>query len=125
MEIKIKSTENGWVTDRQMTLPDDRKLTDAILRTVRRYQRNQEKAASEKDSQDASTATAVHAPPDPTEEDSTADVPAVPTVQVPDEEKDSSGKVGDGQKEKGYRGFLLVKCAGCGKLFSPMPGMAP
>lgn len=88
MEITIKSRENGWETERKMELPDDEKLVRSILRSVKR-RLDPPKAAG----------GGIEEKAEPS--------PAAPAQETKEPEA-----------EEGYRGFLLVKCQNCGKIYA-------
>ena len=94
MTIYIKSEENGWEVERQIELPNDEKLVKSILRSVKRRATSPETAGGgikpERKPQEA--------PPECTD------------MEVDDMKDDA--------EEPGYRGFLLVKCAGCGRVYA-------
>lgn len=105
MEIRIKGTENGWATDRRMVLPDDKKLTDAILRTVRRYQQNLKKAAEQEET--PADAEAVTDDEPVIKETEGGEPPAAaeePKVEEPVKEK---------KGPKGISGFVFAQCEDC------------
>lgn len=95
MEITIKSRENGWETERKMELPDDEKLLRAILRSVKRHT-------------DPPKAAGGGADPMIQKEAEAKEEPAEDLQQTPEA----------GRSEQGYRGFLLVRCGGCGRVYA-------
>jgi hypothetical protein len=88
MLIYIKSGEAGWETERQIELPDDEKLVRAILRSVKRHLEPPKTAGGGIEEK---------APPEP-------------AAPAPENKKE--------EVEEGYRGFLLVKCQNCGKIYA-------
>lgn len=97
MLIQIKAKEKGWDTLRQIELPDDDKLLRALLRTVKRYE-NSGGGVTE----NCDTPAELAADPEP--------------APVPDPEPDPAA--GRTVFEHGFRGFLLIRCPGCGKEYS-------
>ena len=88
MLIYIKSGEAGWEVERQIELPDDEKLVRSILRSVKR-RLDPPKAAG----------GGIEEKAEPS--------PAAPAQETKEPEA-----------EEGYRGFLLVKCQNCGKIYA-------
>lgn len=98
MEITIKSRENGWETERKVELPDDEKLVKAIIRSVKRHTDPPKAAGGGIDPVIREEAG---------ESGTTAEQPEE-TPKVPE----------TGRSEQGYRGFLLVRCGGCGRVYA-------
>lgn len=96
MEIIIKSRENGWETERRMELPEDEGLVKSILRSVKRRISHTENVGvvEEKDLKE----TVIQELPAAADKEPAADVRTV--------------------FETGVRGFLLIRCANCGKEYS-------
>ena len=94
MEIIIKSQENGWETERRMELPADDGLVKSILRSVKRRVNPPANAGEHRELKRVQP-TELLAP------ENQITVTDVRTVF-----------------ETGVRGFLLIRCAGCGKEYA-------
>lgn len=100
MEIIIRSRENGWETERRMELPEDDGLVKSILRSVKRRVNPPQKAGGgvteiKKEERPAG------APP---AQDQTQDPPAPAAERT--------------VFETGYKGFLILTCAECGRTYT-------
>lgn len=89
MLIHIMTTEKGWDTERHIEVPDNDKLLQALLRTVKRYE-------------NAGGGVAANQPP--------AETPPA------DEAAPLAAPAGTASEEPSYRGFLLIRCEACGKV---------
>lgn len=89
MLIHIMTTEKGWDTERHIEVPDNDKLLQALLRTVKRYE-------------NAGGGVAANQPP--------AETPPA------DEAAPLAAPDGTAFEEPSYRGFLLIRCEACGKV---------
>lgn len=96
MLIIIQSRENGWETERRMELPEDEGLVKSILRSVKR-----------RANPPASGGVIANREPEET---------ALPEPPA-EEEKEPAEEVRT-VSETGVRGFLLIRCASCGKEYS-------
>lgn len=90
MTIYIKSEENGWEVERQIDLPDDEKLVRSIMRSIKNRMASPKAAGG---------GIEPKAPED-----------------KPEEKRQPDVQEGGASEEAGYRGFLMVKCEGCGKV---------
>ena len=97
MTIYIKSEENGWEVERQIDLPDDVKLVRSIMRSVKNHTSPPK----------AGGGTEMKEPEARTEPE-----------EAPPETPKGGAPEGGVPEEAGYRGFLLVKCEGCGDTFA-------
>nr|WP_326185396.1 hypothetical protein [uncultured Oscillibacter sp.] len=93
MLIHIMTTEKGWDTERHIEVPDNDKLLQALLRTVKRYENAPRGGVTENQ---------------PPAETPPAEEPA-PLPEPP---------AGMHFEEPGYRGFLLIRCEACGKVYA-------
>lgn len=91
MLIHIMTTEKGWDTERHIEVPDNDKLLQALLRTVKRYE-------------NAGGGVAANQPP--------AETPPA------DEAAPLAAPAGTAFEEPSYRGFLLIRCEACGKVYA-------
>jgi len=88
MLIIIRSTDpGGWETERELELPEDPKLVQALLRTVKRFTD----------------------PPKPKQP-----VPAVAVESEPNPEPELATPK---PVRLTYKGFILAKCSGCDQLY--------
>lgn len=97
MEIIIRSRENGWETERRMELPEDDGLVKSILRSVKRRVNPPANAGGVIENQEP-------------KETVLQELPAA----------EDKGPAEDVRTvfETGARGFLLIRCASCGKEYS-------
>lgn len=97
MEIIIRSRENGWETERRMELPEDDGLVKSILRSVKRRVNPPANAGRVIENQEP-------------KETVLQELPAA----------EDKGPAEDVRTvfETGARGFLLIRCASCGKEYS-------
>lgn len=93
MEIIIKSRENGWETERRMELPEDEGLVKSILRSVKKR-------------------TSPPAPEGRADKGYPQAEEAQPPADVHEDRPEQT------TFETGYRGFLILSCAGCGKTYT-------
>lgn len=98
MEIIIKSRENGWETERRMELPEDDGLVKSILRSVKRRVNPPANAGGGVIENQEPKETVLQEQPAEEDKEPAADVRTV--------------------FETGARGFLLIRCASCGKEYS-------
>ena len=103
MEIIIRSLENGWETVRRMELPEDDGLVKSIIRSVKRRVNPPETAGVVTVQEVNEDQT-----PDP-KQDTAPDPPA--ELQAPEQ------PITQTTFETGYRGFLIIRCGGCGKIY--------
>ena len=96
VEIIIRSRENGWETERRMELPEDEGLVKSILRSVKRRVNPPANAGGVIEGQDPKEA---------------------PLREPPEEDKLPAENVRT-VFETGVRGFLLIRCAECGKEYT-------
>ena len=97
MLIIIKSRENGWETERRMELPEDDGLVKSILRSVKRRVNPPANAGGVIENQEPKE-TVLQEQPAAEDKEPEEDVRTV--------------------FETGARGFLLIRCASCGKEYS-------
>lgn len=98
MEIIIKSRENGWETERRMELPEDDGLVKSILRSVKRRVNPPANAGGGVIENQEPKETVLQEQPAAEDKGPAEDVRTV--------------------FETGARGFLLIRCASCGKEYS-------
>ena len=98
MLIIIRSLENGWDTERRMELPEDDGLVKSILRSVKRRVNPPANAGGGVIEDQELKEVALQEPPEAKDKEPAEDVRTV--------------------FETGVRGFLLIRCAGCGKEYT-------
>ena len=111
MEIIIRSQESGWDVGRRIELPDDEKLVRDILRRVKRHMAPPKEAGG---MMDQTGQGEKEKPEDPTE-GLTPEEPKKEKHQELPEERRPLLEDARVVFETGVRGFLLIRCAGCGK----------
>lgn len=99
MEIIIRSRENGWETERRMELPEDDGLVKSILRSVKRRTSPPQKAGGVTENK---------------KEERSADAP--PAQEQPQDPPASAAE--RTVFETGYKGFLILTCAECGRTYT-------
>ena len=95
MKIHISSTEQGWTVERDIETEDNEKLLKALIRCVKRHTGKKEEPA------EANT--------EPVNEDNEPD---------PEKERPFHEDTEEPKKKTKYKGFLLIRCSGCGKVFA-------
>lgn len=93
MEIIIRSRENGWETQRRLELPEDEGLVKSILRSVKKRTSPPAQAGGTDKGQ-----------------------PQAEEAQLPADAHE--GQPDPVVFEAGYKGFLILSCAGCGKTYT-------
>ena len=114
MEIIINSRENGWETERRLELPEDERLVKSILRNVARR-----KGAEGQPKQKGERPAEELCPKEPGDlPDEEPNITEAEALEPEQEVRTTPETVSSAQQVEGYSGFLLVDCAGCGKLFA-------
>ena len=100
MEIIIRNRENGWETERRLELPEDEGLVKSILRSVKRRVNPPQLAGGG------------------VIEDQAEEVEPADAVPEPEPQKEEPPAVERTTFETGYRGFLILTCGACGKMYT-------